>query len=193
MMRHSAGVPVALMALAVTVSACGSSKKTSIPPAKVSTTSSAQPSSPRSAGSTAAPSPSGGVTKALPSPCALLTAGDVAAFFGNVPLDFLAQKSGAPGQSECVIERKVGTTAKMISLVDHVNFDNDQSYIFPNQNTTAVTSLGYPAVLEHPSMGESMVTVKLGKNALAVSVDFYTSPVNDALVIQLTKTALSRI
>lgn len=192
-MKSLTAIGAGVVAAAVAVSGCGSSTpkaSTSHPAPSSAAASSPQSSAPTSA---AASSDTVGVTKALPPPCTLLTAADVNAFFGGVPLDFTPTASGSPGQSECVIERKVGTTAKMISVTDRVNFGDDLSYVFPSQNTTAVTTLGYPAVLEHPSEGQSQITVKLGKNALAVSVDFYTSPVDDAVTIQLTKAALARL
>jgi hypothetical protein len=192
-MKSVTAIGSVVFAVAVTASACGSST----PKASSNTvpSSTAAPPAPQSNAPSSAPASSdtGGATKALPPPCTLLTATDVNAFFGGVPLDFMAVASVSPGQSECVIERKVGTTARMISVTDRVNFGDDASYVFPNLNTTAVTTLGYPAVLEHPSEGESRITVKLGKNALAISVDFYTDPVNDALATQLTKAALARL
>jgi hypothetical protein len=135
---------------------------------------------------------------ALPPPCTLLTIADVEPLFGTTALDATPSTGPAQGVAECSFSLSVGVQAKAVDIKSRKDFPNDASYIFPDQGTTPVPGLGYPAVLQttnnHGSntVNQSTLTVKLGTNALEIHVEWYTDPVNNAFLTQLAKAALAR-
>jgi hypothetical protein len=191
----------AAIAVVAAVSAgCGSSAKG---PAGA-----AGPASPASSagstGSTGSTAPTGSAsastrTVALPAPCTLLTIADVEPLFGTTALQSTPTTGPVRGVSGCTFTLSAGVQAKTVSVRTHTDFPDDPSYVFPSQGTTPVPGLGYPAVLQstnnHASntVNQSTLTVKLGTNALEIHVEWYTDPVNNTFVTQLTKQALTRL
>ncbi len=138
-------------------------------------------------------------TVALPAPCTLLTVADVEPLFGTTALQATPTTGPVRGVAACSFNLSVGVQAKTVSVRTHTDFPDDASYVFPSQGTTPVPGLGYPAVLQstnnHGSntVNQSTLTVKLGTNALEIHVEWYTDPVNNAFLTQLTKAALARL
>lgn len=191
----------AIAALAAAAAGCGSSTKGPAGAAASGGPVSSSPSTSSSASSTApATSPPASTrTVALPPPCTLLTIANVEPLFGTTALDTTPSTGPAQGVAECSFSLSVGVQAKAVTVKTRMDFPNDASYIFPSQGTTPVPGLGYPAVLQstnnHGSntTNQSTLTVQLGTNALEIDVDWYTDPVNNAFLIQLTKAALARL
>ena len=69
-------------------------------------------------------------------------------------------------------------------------YASNPAYIFPAPSSTTIPGLGDLAVIETSNTNERRITVKLGTNAIQVTVDFYTKPVDDAFVTQLAKDAV---
>jgi hypothetical protein len=182
----------AIVALAVAAAGCGSSAKS---PAVSAGSGSPASTSPSASVSATAP-PASTKTIALPAPCTLLTIADVEPLFGTTALQMTPTTGPVQGVAECSFNLSVGVQAKTVSVVTHTDFPHDLSYVFPSQGTTPVSGLGDPAVLQtnqgSNGASDSTLTVKLGTNALAIHVEWYTDPVNNAFVTQLTKTALAR-
>ena len=98
--------------------------------------------------------------------------------------------------AQCLFNLRVGVQGKQIGVRTLTDFGNNPAYIFPNADVTTVPGLGYPAVLNthvSGSVHQSTLTVKLGKNALEIHVEWYTDSVNNAFVTQLAKDALARL
>ncbi|HMG63550.1 MAG TPA: hypothetical protein VK599_11425 [Streptosporangiaceae bacterium] len=173
-MGYTAAVALAVLSL----SGCGSS---------TATTGTTTP--------TASPAPatsSAEVDAALPDPCTLLTVAEVEPLFGTTALDMTKATGPAPGVVACAFTLKVGVQGKVVTVRVHNDYGNDPSYVFPNQNITAVPGLGHPAVLQSDN-DSSVLTVQLGSNTLEMGVDFYTDPINNTFVSQLATDALGRI
>ena len=191
----------AIATIAAVTAGCGSSAKGPAAAAATGGPASTSPSASVSSGAPASPTstPSSAGTVALPAPCTLLTIADVEPLFGTTALQTTPTNGPARGVAECSFNLSVGVQAKTVSVQTRANFPDDLSYVFPNQGTTQVPGLGYPAVLQstnnHGSntTNQSTITVKLGTNALEVHVEWYTDPVNNAFLTQLTKAALARL
>jgi hypothetical protein len=180
-MKIQTSIPryAAAIALVTTIAACGSSSPSARPAAHGS-------SSP--AGGGASPV----TTKALPAPCTLLTTVEVEPLFGTTAVDSNASTSGAPGVSQCAFTLHSGVQAWDVIVYTRDDYADDPSYIYPDQGTTSVPGLGYPAVVQ-TNGSVARITVQLGKNALQIDADFYTHPVDTTFVIQLAKDALGHV
>jgi DNA-binding NarL/FixJ family response regulator len=58
---------------------------------------------------------------------------------------------------------------------------------------TAVSGLGDGAIIDTVNTGTRRITVKEGKNALEVTVTFYTQPIDDAFVTHLATVAVGHL
>ena len=172
---------VALGALGVVaLVGCGSSGSSkSSPPASVT------PSSKPAAG--------GDASAALPAPCTLLTKEDVAPFFGTTALNANDRPADSNGRAACLFSLTVGSQGKSVSVATLRDYANNPGYVFPDASRgKVVANLGDSAVLEHPQQKVGQITVKLGSNAIVVYVEFYTDPVDDALLTTLARAAVAR-
>jgi hypothetical protein len=170
---------LALMGLA----ACGSSSTSSSGP-RPSTTNASESTS-----STSAPAIS---TKSLPAPCTLLTKGDVAPLFGTAELDAVPSTGPVPGTAQCAFGLSVGSQGLSVSIKTRVDYANDPSYIFPQPGTT-VAGIGDLAIITSGQQHAGEITVRLGRNALDIHVEFYTKAVDNPFLIQLAKDAVARV
>jgi hypothetical protein len=165
---------IALMA------ACGSSSN------KSATTSSSTTASTASAATASAAK-----TAALPDPCTLLTTDDVAAFFDGEAITAKPSTGPAPGVAQCSFNLSVGAQAKQVNIETLTDFATNPAYVFPSPVTT-VPGVGELAVIEASNTNEHRITVKLGANAIQITVDFYDKPVDDAFLTQLARLAVGR-
>ena len=71
------------------------------------------------------------------------------------------------------------------------NFADNPAYLFPSPSTT-VPGIGELAVVEATNTNEHRITIKLGANAIQITVDFFDKPPDDAFVTQLARVAVGR-
>jgi hypothetical protein len=173
----------ALTVLVLLVAGCGSPSPKAA--AGASTTASTQSVSSKTADSASSGQP-------LPAPCTLLTKQDVSALFGTTALNATSSQGPQPGTAACSFSLSVGSQGLGVSVRTHDNYANDPSYVFP-QTGKKIAGLGDLALISSAQAHSSYVTVKLGKNALVVYVDFYDKPVDDAFLTQLAKDAVARL
>jgi hypothetical protein len=169
---------LALMGLA----ACGSSTSSSsnLGPT-ASTTISSPPTSSTSHGTIS--------TKPLPAPCTLLTKSDVAPLFGTTSLDATPNSGPAP-TAQCAFGLSVGSQGLSVTIKTRTDYENDPSYIFPQQGT-AIAGIGDLAIISSAEQNAGGITVGLAKNAIDIHVDFYTKPVDTAFLTRLAKDAVA--
>jgi hypothetical protein len=190
---------VAVAAGVAMLASCSSSSKASSSvgsPASTASTAGAPASS--TAGSAPAPSISNAPVSAagpLPAPCSLLTVADVAPLFGTTALDVKPAPGPQPGTAVCSFTLKVGVQGKEVDVKTHNDYANDPSYVLPTASATAtaVSGLGDGAIVDTVNTGTRRITVKEGKNALEITVTFYTQPVDDAFVTHLATVAVGHL
>ena len=185
-MRMRATGLVVSMGLAVAVVGCGSNTTTTPATVGASTTGSGP--------ATGSPSTDAHITSApLPDPCSLVTATDVGSFFDNAETASSSTTNPSRGRSTCLYNLRTGSQGRQVGVSALNDFDkNNPSYGYPPPTLT-ISGLGDSAVLATTNKTVRQVTVKVGTNAIEISVDFYDKPVDDAFVTRLAKTAVSRI
>jgi hypothetical protein len=175
-----------LLASVLFSASCGSSGKSS------SATSSAT-SSNATATSGAPTTSAGGRAAALPAPCTLLTTDDVVPLLGTAVDTVPTTGSGAPGAAQCTYERKVGATALNIAVWTRDDFAKDPSFVFPSTGTR-VNGLGDVAYYQSSQAAtRGQVWVRLGSNAIQVTVSLYDKPIDESFVEGLARKAVSRV
>jgi hypothetical protein len=129
----------------------------------------------------------------LPAPCTLVTATDVASFFDNAETASSSQTSQLVGRTTCLYNLKVGVQGRQVGVATLNDFaKNNPNYGYPPPTST-IPGLGSSAVLATTNNKERRLTVKIGTNAIEITVDFYDKPIDDGFLAQLAKTAVSRI
>ena len=102
-----------------------------------------------------------------------------------------AEHGSRAGVAQCTYNLSVGSQGLQVSIETLNAYASNPAYIFPAPSST-IPGLGDLAVIETSNTNERRITVKLGTNAIQVTVDFYTKPVDDAFVTQLAKDAVGR-
>jgi hypothetical protein len=161
--------------------ACGASSSQP----SVTTTTASQPSG------GATPANSGGQAKSFPAPCSLLTTADVQPLFGAAAITATATTGPATGTAQCAFSLTVGSQGKSVSIKTRNSYANDPSYVFPSA-PTKVAGIGDAAVVETTNTREGTITVKMGKNAIQITVDFYDQPVDNAFLTRPARDAVAR-
>jgi hypothetical protein len=174
-LRNLAGAAVAGAVLA----ACSSSS----PPAATGPSTS----------TTSTTSKGGGSPASLPAPCTLVTTADVTPVFGAAAVTATPSTGPAPGTAACSFSLTAGSQGRNVIVKTRNDYANDPSYVFPSGTHITGSGLGDFAVVETMNaQKESTITVKLGKNALEIMVNFYDQPVDNSSVTQLAKEAVAR-
>jgi hypothetical protein len=177
---------LALLGLA----ACGSSgaKSTTSAISGVTTTSAI------SSGSTTSSAPASASTQPLPAPCTLLTRADVAPLFETATTALYARPTAGPasGTGQCAFGLSVGSQGMTVTIKTRTDYANDPSYIFPQGGTT-VPGIGDLAVITSVQRSSGEITVRLGKDAIDIYVEFYTKPVDNAFLTTLARDAVGRV
>ena len=176
--------------LAVSIVSCGSSASTTT----TTTTASGGATTSRSGATASVPSTSAASSSApLPAPCTLVTATDVASFFDNAETASSSPTNQLVGRTTCLYNLKVGVQGRQIGVATLNDFaKNNPNYGYPPPTST-IPGLGSSAVLATTNNKERRLTVKVGANAVEITVDFYDKPIDDGFITQLAKTALGRI
>jgi hypothetical protein len=86
----------------------------------------------------------------------------------------------------------VGSQGMNVSIKTRNDYAYDPRYAFPSEGKK-VTDIGDLALISPAQQNSGDITVKLGKNAIQIHVDFYTKPVNEAFLIALAKAAIARV
>ena len=128
---------------------------------------------------------------ALPDPCTLLTTQDVAPLFEGGAVTAKPSTGPAPGTAQCSFNLTAGVQAKQVNIKTISNYASNPAYVFPSPSTT-VPGIGDLTVIETTNTNERRISVKLGSNAIQITVDFYDKAPDDALVTQLARTAVGR-
>jgi hypothetical protein len=129
--------------------------------------------------------------KPLPAPCTLLTKADVAPLFGTTALNAIPSTGPVPGTAQCAFGLTVGSQGLSATVETRIDYANDPSYIFPQGATVA--GIGDLAIISSAQQHAGDITVRLGKNAISIHVEFYTKPVDTAFLTKLAKDALARV
>jgi hypothetical protein len=185
-------------AVAILASCSSSSKASSSAGSPAGTASTTGGSAASTAASASQPTTSNAPVSAagpLPAPCSLLTVADVAPLFGTTALDVKPATGPAPGTAVCSFTLKVGSQGKEVDVKTRNDYANDPSYVLPTASATAtsVSGLGDGAIIETVNTGTRRITVKKGKNALEITVTFYTQPIDDAFVTHLATVASGHV
>jgi hypothetical protein len=144
--------------------------------------------------STTSSAPAPASTQALPAPCILLTRADVAPLFETATTALYARPStgAASGTAQCAFGLSVGSQGMTVTIKTRTDYANDPSYIFPQQGTT-VPGIGDLAVITSVQRSSGEITVRLGKDAIDIYVDFYTKPVDNGFLTTLARDAVGRV
>lgn len=129
--------------------------------------------------------------RALPDPCTLLTTQDVAPLFDGGAVTAKPSTGPAPGTAQCSFNLTAGVQAKQVNIETLSDYASNPAYVFPSPSTT-VPGIGDVAVIESSNTSERRISVKLGGNAIQITVDFYDKAVDDSFVTQLARTAVGR-
>jgi hypothetical protein len=121
----------------------------------------------------------------------LLTTQDVVPLFDGGAVTAKPSTGPAPGTAQCSFNLTAGVQAKQVTIKTITDFANNPAYLFPSPSTT-VPGIGDVAVVETTNTNEGRITVKLGGNAIQITVDFYDKPVDDTFVTQLARVAVGR-
>jgi hypothetical protein len=78
-----------------------------------------------------------------------------------------------------------------VNIETLADYASNPAYVFPSPSTT-VPGIGDLAVVATTNTNESRITVKLGGNAIQITVDFYDKPIDDSFVTQLARVAVGR-
>jgi hypothetical protein len=175
---------LALLGLA----ACGSSG------AKSSDASGATTATTIGNASTTSSTPAPASTRPLPAPCTLLTRADVAPLFETATTALYARATtgSVAGTAQCAFGLTVGSQGMTVYIKTRADYANDQSYVFPQQGTT-VPGIGDLAVITSVRRSTGEITVRLGKDAIDIYVEFYTKPVDNAFLTTLARDAVARV
>jgi hypothetical protein len=182
---------VGMLALAG-LAACGSSSSNSSAPGSTTSTAASTATTGITSRSSSSTSPSAVSTKPLPAPCTLLTKADVAPLFGTTALYARPSTGPVPGTAQCAFGLSVGSQGLSVIVKTRTDYANDPSYIFP-QDGTSVAGLGDLAIISTAQSHSGNATVRLGKNAIDIHVEFYTKPVDNAFLTQLARDAVARV
>lgn len=138
------------------------------------------------------PSTSATSARPLPAACTLLTKTDVAPLFGTTDLNATPSADSATGTALCFFSLRVGVQGLGVSIRTRTDYANDASYIFPREGTS-VAGIGDLALITSAQAHSADITVKLGGNAIAIHVEFYTKPIDNAFLTLLARDAVARV
>jgi hypothetical protein len=115
----------------------------------------------------------------------------VASFFDGAAITAKPSTGPAAGTAGCDFNLAAGSQAKQVSIKTLADFASNPAYVFPSPSTT-VPGIGDLAVIETTNTNEGRITVKLGGNAIQITVDFVDKPQDDSFLSQLARAAIGR-
>jgi hypothetical protein len=122
-----------------------------------------------------------------------VTKEDAQAALGIAVSDGVATPPNTFGVTACTYSPPTGVQAKNLSVRTRPEYAKDLSYVFPSAPTGKVSGIGDEAIVQlHEGDKSGTITVRLGKNAMEITVNGYDRAVDSAILQSLARAAVSR-